>query len=54
MYFEFYLFGIENPEKFLDGERPVLKEHGPFIYKKVFFLLKNQNFLSFLTIDISN
>lgn len=28
-----YVFGIENPEQFADGEKAVLKQYGPYTYE---------------------
>lgn len=31
--FKVYLFDIENPDEILKGEKPRIKEKGPFVYK---------------------
>jgi len=32
-YETYYIFNAENPDEFIDGEVPVVKEVGPFVYR---------------------
>jgi len=34
--FKIFLFNFSNPEEFLEGEKPILNEVGPYVYKEKF------------------
>jgi len=33
MYLQFYLFNLENPKEIITGEKPKVKEMGPYVYQ---------------------
>jgi hypothetical protein len=46
VYLKFYVFHVVNPKAIENGEKPILEEMGPYVYRSISLLFTSQYFAS--------